>query len=93
MPLVIPGWLPIAAAAERAGTSVYTIRKMVADEILTRGRFTSVAPGAPIYIRIDELDAWKIDGLEGVRRVQEANRAAKSELAAAHAPDLGESGA
>src|SRR5262245_49767138 len=99
MPREIPGWLPIAEAAERYGIAYEPLRRMANEGFFTRGRFTSDKPGAPIYLRIDELDAWKSEGVDGVRRVQAANKAAseqdaaKTELAAAHAPDLGEAGA
>ena len=81
----IPGWLPISAACAQYGHDYEFLRRLVKEGIFTRGRFTSAKETAPIYLRVDELDAWKAGGVEEVERV----RAARAELAAVTGPELG----
>lgn len=91
MALEIPGWLPLAAAAERLGVDYESARVMVHEGVFTRGRFTSEKRGAPIYLRIEELDAWRVGGVDAVRRVQEAHKADAAKLPG-HTPELGVAG-
>jgi hypothetical protein len=70
MALEIPGWLPLGVAAERLGVEYEFLRGLVTDGVFTRGRFTSEKRTAPIYLRVQELDAWRAEGVAGVRRVQ-----------------------
>jgi hypothetical protein len=85
------GWLHIPLACKRYGTDYNTLRKMVRAGVFTRGRFTSEAANAPVYVRIDEMNAWKKGGIDAVRRLQ-AQRAAREELEALTAPVLGGEG-
>lgn len=81
-----PGWIAISAAADKYAVDYEILRRLVRDEVLTRGRFTSDAPGAPIFLRVEELDAFKIGGVEAARKAKAAHEAEIEEL---HAPDLG----
>lgn len=65
-----PGWLPIAVAAERYDLHYEALRRLVNQGIFTRGRFTSRKEQAPIYLRIEELDAWKRGGVNAVAAVK-----------------------
>lgn len=82
------GWLPLKAACDRYKLDYEKLRRMVRSGIFTRGRFTSEAANAPVYVRIDELEMWKHEGIDGVRRMQAA-RAANEELESLTAPVIG----
>lgn len=71
--LEFPGWLKIADAAERYGLKYETLRRLVKDDVFTRGRFTSAsADTPPIYVKIAELDAWRSGGVDAVKSLREA---------------------
>lgn len=79
-----PGWLHIGVAAGRYRADYELLRRMVADGVFTRGRFTSAKEQAPIYLRVDELDAWQRGGVDAVRALREA-----PDPESVLAPDLG----
>jgi hypothetical protein len=76
-----PGWLKIAAAARRYGIPYRRLWVMVGDDVFTRGRFSN-AEQPHIWLRVDELNAFKAGGVDAVR-----------ELRGLVAPELGEAGA
>lgn len=69
----IKGWLHISEACERYGHDYPDLRRLVTEQkVFTRGRFTSMKPTAPIYLRVDELEAFKRGGVGAVRDLQAA---------------------
>jgi hypothetical protein len=72
----IRGWIHILEACERYGHDYNHLRRMVKEGIFTRGRFTSEAKGAPIYLLVKELDAFKRGGAGAVRKVQASDTVA-----------------
>lgn len=68
-----PGWLHLPVAAKRYKLKYETLRRMVKEDIFTRGRFTSTSAATPpIFLKIEELDAWKRGGVDAVKAVREA---------------------
>lgn len=65
-----PGWLTPAEATERYGISYTMIRKLLAEEVLTRGQFSTASERPPIYLRVEELDAWKRGGVPAIAPVK-----------------------
>lgn len=89
MPAEFPGWVSAPEAVERYGIGYVMLRQLVSDGTFTRGRFSSAQQRPPIYLRIDELDAWKRGGVDAVREL----RSAREKPEAVLAPDLGDPGA
>lgn len=83
-----PGWVSAPEAVERYGIAYVLLRNLVANGVFTRGRFSLAEKRPPIYLRIDELDAWKRGGIDAVREL----RAAPQKPEPAHSPDLGGEG-
>lgn len=83
-----PGWVSAQDAVERYGIAYHLLRQLVGEGVFTRGRFSLAEKRPPIYLRVEELDAWKRGGIDAVREL----RAAPKEAAPVHAPDLGGEG-
>ena len=67
-----PGWMILSEASERYGVSYGMLRKLVSDGIFTKGQFSTAPDRPPIYLRIEELDAWKRGGVNAVAPVRAA---------------------
>lgn len=69
-----PGWVSLPEAAERVcgkryGSGHEQLRRLVADGVFTRGRFSGSERGR-IFILEDELAAWRKGGVAAVKEVQ-----------------------
>lgn len=84
-----PGWMIMSEASERYGVSYMTLRKMVRDEVFTKGQFSTAASQPPVYLRIVELDAWKRGGIAAVAPLKAAFERSEAALAS---NDLGGEG-
>lgn len=96
MAVEIPGWLTAQDASERYGIPYQSLRKLVADGVFTRGNFSGAKERPPIYLRVEELDAWKRGGVTAAKRLRDAWAAADSQNSPADpafANELGEAGA
>ncbi len=67
-----PGWLSAPEAVERYGIAYVMLRRLVADGVFTRGRFSTAKKKPPIYVRVAELDAWKSGGIPAVSKARKA---------------------
>jgi len=86
-----PGWLSISEAAKKYRADYNALRRMVKDGVFTRGQFSSAKGRPPIYLRVDELDAWKRGGVAAVASVKAAYERSQQQLVAAQ-HDLGGEG-
>jgi len=84
-----PGWLTPTEATERYGISYMMIRRFVSAGVFTRGQFSNAESRPPIYLRIEELDAWKRGGVAAVAPIKAAFERAEAALAS---HDLGGEG-
>ncbi|HYH65061.1 MAG TPA: hypothetical protein VD866_10235 [Urbifossiella sp.] len=66
-------YVPLRKGAKRIGESYESLRRLARAGVFTRGRFSVATKRPPVYLRTDELDAWRRGGLDEVRRVQNAN--------------------
>ncbi len=66
MAAVHPGWLTIREAEKRYRVSYWRLWAFVQKGILTRGNFHSVDRRSPIYLKVEELEAWKHGGTDAV---------------------------
>lgn len=78
-----PGWISLADAVNRYGVAYNSLRKLVAADVFTRGKFSMAELRPPIYLRVEELDAWKAGGVLAVAPVKAAYEAAQKSLSAA----------
>jgi hypothetical protein len=51
--------------------------ELVAEGVFTRGKFSLAKQRPPIYLRVEELNAWNRGGVDAVRRVRAQKRFAK----------------
>jgi hypothetical protein len=65
-----PGWLSIREAAKRYRVNYHVLWSMVKNGVLTRGRFTAAEQQPRIYLKVEELDAWKEGGVDAVRELR-----------------------
>lgn len=72
MASVHPGWMPISQAVRKYRISYWRLREMVQRDIFTRGRFHLGEVKPRIYLRVDELEAWKTGGIEAVEALRSA---------------------
>lgn len=66
-----PNWLPLAAAAERIGKHYETVRQLAKAGVFTVATFGRGTKRPHVSLRVDELDAYKAGGIEGLRKLQD----------------------
>lgn len=66
-------YVPLRKGAKRIGESYESLRRLARAGVFTRGCFSVATKRPPVYLRIDELDAYRLGGIEAVRRVQAEN--------------------
>jgi hypothetical protein len=65
-----PGWLSLPDAAMKYRVRYETLRRLARDGVFTVGNFSAAKKRPPVYLRVDELDAWKRGGVPAVERVR-----------------------
>jgi hypothetical protein len=80
MTRTIPGWLLIRVAAERYGYTYWKLRNLVVAGVLTRGDFTGDKT-APIFLRVEELEAYKKGGASAAMNIKEKFEASQTRTA------------
>lgn len=89
MAVDFPGWITALDAAEKFGVNYSLLRQLVKDDVFTRGKFSTASQRPPIYLRVDQLRAYKRGGIAAVVPVKAAYEASLCEPIPAHAPELG----
>lgn len=61
-----PGWMTAYQAAKHLGLDYATVRTLANAGVFTKGQFSVSEVRPPIYLRIVELDAFKLGGVPAV---------------------------
>lgn len=67
-----PGWLSLPDAAQRYRVRYETLRRLARDGVFTVGKFSAAEKRPPVFLRVNELDAWKRGGVEAVSEIRTA---------------------
>ena len=68
----IPGWLSLPDAAQRYRMRYETLRRLAHDGVFTVGKFSAAKKRPPMFLRVDELEAWKRGGVGAVAPLKAA---------------------
>jgi hypothetical protein len=67
-----PGWLSAREVTQKYGLTYDQLRFLLRKGVFTRGVFSPAKERPPIYVRAEELRAWKRGGIEAVQKVRES---------------------